>query len=206
MDLCAGPIFSKLQNGPIHNGRGRLGIYWDGSLTKRGSQDQVGGWWSPLIDKPLFLLWEVEKCGQCEKQVDEKCVGLRNGEKHCKAFDGCEDLLMGVKRADPSDCPNSCLASPTEGFIFQHPRYQQYQHCFDLRPVDFIFGNDEGSSCFYLSWSTLFKTLHIPTSGRPRLFDAGLLVFSGAKSGCNITCCTCDLILHIRVQDFQDES
>ena len=145
MDLCAGPIFSKLQNGPIHNGRGRLGIYWDGSLTKRGSQDQVGGWWSPLIDKPLFLLWEVEKCGQCEKQVDEKCVGLRNGEKHCKAFDGCEDLLMGVKRADPPDCPNSCLASPTEGFIFQHPRYQQYQHCFDLRPVDFIFGNVGGS-------------------------------------------------------------
>ena len=117
MDLCAGPIFSKLQNGPIHNGRGRLGIYWDGSLTKRGSQDQVGGWWSPLIDKPLFLLWEVEKCGQCEKQVDEKCVGLRNGEKHCKAFDGCEDLLMGVKRADPSDCPNSCLASPVEDFL-----------------------------------------------------------------------------------------
>ena len=44
-------------------------------------------------------------------------MGLRNGEKHCKAFDGCEDLLMGVKRADPSDCPNSCLASPIKQFL-----------------------------------------------------------------------------------------
>ena len=44
-------------------------------------------------------------------------MGLRNREKHCKAFDGCEDLLMGVKRADLSDCPNSCLASPIKQFL-----------------------------------------------------------------------------------------
>ena len=64
-------------------------------------------------------------------------MGLRNGEKHCKAFDGCEDLLMGVKiflmgvkiflmgvkRADPSDCPNSCLASPVEDFLSNNHKH-----------------------------------------------------------------------------------
>ena len=56
--------------------------------------------------------------------MDEKCAGLRNGEKHCKAFDGCEDLLMGVKRADLSDCPNnSCLASPVEDFLSNNHKH-----------------------------------------------------------------------------------
>ena len=34
-----------------------------------------------------------------------------------KLLMGVKIFLMGVKRADPSDCPNSCLASPVEDFL-----------------------------------------------------------------------------------------
>ena len=34
-----------------------------------------------------------------------------------KLLMGVKIFLMGVKRADPSDCPNFCLASPTEDFL-----------------------------------------------------------------------------------------
>ena len=65
-------IFSKLPNGPIHNGRGRLGIRWDRSFTKRISQTRPK--WEgddrseldSLIDKPpphrlSFFCGKVEK-------------------------------------------------------------------------------------------------------------------------------------------------
>ena len=32
-------------------------------------------------------------------------------------------FLMGVKRADPSDCPNSCLASPIEDFLSNNHKH-----------------------------------------------------------------------------------
>ena len=34
-----------------------------------------------------------------------------------KLLMGVKIFLMGVKRADPSDCPNSCLASPIKQFL-----------------------------------------------------------------------------------------
>ena len=86
-------IFSKLRNGPIHNGVGtiRNTVGWL-PLTKRSSQAKVGERWSLRIgvsdwQMSLLPLWKVEKCAHSGKCV---IAQWRKALQH---------LLMSVKRA-----------------------------------------------------------------------------------------------------------